>query len=304
MISDHTHFKTGDEIVFTTRGFYHPERKIKAIPLYKQSLNGGLEKSVDEFGDKWFYQTHPSWIQESSFGRGIFVPTSEITETYDPFKSEEIIKRMEDEVAIQIISFLQEIGIDKKDIGLLGSYLFYTGRKPHDVDLIVRGKDNLNLVKDSFKKLLTSIDGRNSPSEEYIRKSIPRYEEKYNSNFNDFVGMIRRRWPTIRVPGKFFGKIRFTYKINEVPILEPPLGEVAANRVISGRVIEDSGTSFMPRHFQMKSDGQQIRVLTYFWDYSYCVKRGDKTVLRGDYYPENQMFILSNPKHHGLRFID
>jgi predicted nucleotidyltransferase len=302
MIPDHTHFKTREGIIFTTRGFCHPRDKIRAIPLYKPSLNGCLEKSVDEFGDRWLYQVHPNWIQESSFGRGIFVPASEISETYDPFKSEEKIKGLDDKIAIQIISSLQEIGVDKKDIGLLGSYLFDTGRKPHDVDLIIRGLENMTLIKTNFRDLLRDVGGKNSPSEEYTKKSIPRYEEKYNSDSNDFAKMIVRRWPTIHVPGKFFGKLRFTYKPNEIAALEPPVGEALMNEALSGEVTNDIGTNFMPRHFQLRSDNKQVKVLTYFWDFSYCVRTGDRVVLKGDYYPQSSMLMLSNPKKHGVKF--
>ncbi len=301
MLNDHVHFKTRDGIIFTTRGFYHPKDYVRSVPLYRPSIERSpLEKRVDEFGDIWLYKQHPEYIRESEFGRGIFVPIQDILETYDPFNLG-IDKGLEDVVGERIIKLLLDIGVNEYDIGLLGSHLVNTGNKPHDIDLVLRGVDNLNLVKERFNDLLNVIKGRDDHPEQYVKETVLRYEKKYNDEFNSFKEIISRRWPTIHVPGKFFGKLRFTYREDEVPVSELPLGKKVSDTSLKGKVVDAFRTNFMPRSFTFSSQGRDIKMFTYFWDFSYCVHEGDDVVVRGDYFPENQFIIICNPKEHGIR---
>jgi len=301
MLTDHSHFKTKDNIVFTTRGFYHPSGYIRAIPLYKNYIEReGLEKSVDEFGDIWLSKIHPEYIKNSSLSAGILVPFPDISRVYDPFNASGIIKDLQDPIGNKIINFLLCIGIDESDIGFLGSYLIDTGHKPRDIDFIIRGLKNLSLIKGNFNDLLKKISGVNYPPEEYVESALTRYENKYNKEFNSFREIIQRRWPTINVPKRFFGKLRFTYKREEVPPLELPLGQKIPDISLTGRVIEDTGTSFMPRNFVLSVEDKNIKVYTYFWDFAYCAKEKDVVSVRGDFFPESKMILICNPKKHGV----
>lgn len=302
MLNDHVHFKTKDGIIFTTRGFYHPKGSVRSVPLYKPTTKrNSLEKNVDEFGDIWLHEQHPEYLKDSKFGKGIFVPIENILETHDPFNLRMADKSLEDVVGERIVKLLLNMGICEQDIGLLGSHLVKTGNLPHDTDWVLRGIDNLKLVKERFNDLLNSIRGRNAPSEQYVKEAILRYEGKYNSEFNNFREMIERRWPTIYVPGNFFGKLRFTYRENEVPITESPLGEEISDTAIKGKVLDDFGTNFMPRSFLFASQGRNIKAVTYFWDFSYCVNEGDEVIIRGNYFPESRIVLICNPKKHGIR---
>lgn len=299
---DHTHFKTIDGLVFTTRGFFHPETSVRAVPVYKPSQDPiVLNKSLDEFGDIWLKKEHPSYVQQSIFGQGIFVPNQKIAKIYDPFqRTLEILSKIDDVWSQKIIQTLLDLGIEVNDLGFIGSNLVDTGRKPHDLDLIIRGKENLNQIRQNFHKILCLLGAKNSPNEEYISKSTRRYEEKFNSVHNDFGEMIQRRWPTINIPNKFFGKLRFTYLPEEVPSVRI-LGKFISEKLLCGEVTDDSGTNFMPRTFSIESQNNKYEALTYFWDYSYCVKKWDRVIIKGSLYDHN-FILLNKPKKHGIRF--
>ncbi|MCX6748049.1 MAG: hypothetical protein NT076_00420, partial [Candidatus Pacearchaeota archaeon] len=179
---------------------------VRAAGLYyPDSSNNELIKEVDELGTGKIGNLNPGYILDLGSGKAIYVPEGEIIEKHQPFgETEKKIKEIKDPSAIKLITELERIGVSIKDMGLIGSYLINTGKEPHDVDLIVRGIKNMINIKNNFKELLKKIGAENFPNGDYINSSIQRYNVKYNEEYNDFKGMISRRWPTIYIPKKPF----------------------------------------------------------------------------------------------------
>ena len=67
--------------------------------------------------------------------------------------------------------------------------------------------------------------------------------------------------------------------------------------VIQGQVIEDIGTNFMPRFFKIKTDAGEYSVITYFWDYTYCVKKNDEVMINGSLFEDNVISLNDRNKH-------
>ncbi|MBS3145064.1 nucleotidyltransferase domain-containing protein [Candidatus Woesearchaeota archaeon] len=306
-MKDYTHFLTKDKIIFTTRGNIHPKGFIRSAALYRNIKEGSrklenllFDKEVDEFGTKWVYKTNPSYVKNDKYGRYILVPEEDIVKSFDPF-SKEVQERvklaLENSVWGTLFRNLTKL-IPIEDIGFIGSFLMGFSTKESDLDIVVRGKKNLEIIKNNFKELLKTLKAINVPKEDIIDISLKKYYSIYNKNENDFRKMMERRWSTI-VTKDYMLKIRFSYKESEIDEIIPKIKQREA--IVEGQVIDDTGVDFMPRSFKLKSKNKEYLVQTYFWDFTYCVKKGDIIKVKA-YLFDNKVLYLCEPEKHGIKF--
>ena len=308
MIQDHTHVLTKQGDIFTVRGFCS-EGAIWAVPIYFVSNNGDkifgskkYTKLVDEFGEK-YQNLIPEWLVETSFGIRIKIPIFEVVQLFDPFSNfQQIYKQLDAPIYKNVIDALSQI-VPFKDIGHIGSYLIGFPSSRSDLDLVIRGKNNMLSVKNRFDDFLKKIKAQCSITQKQFDKSIRKYNTLFNKDNNDFDYMIYNRWPTVYIPNKLFCKIRFTYNAAEDDIFQPPKLQETKEATISGEVIEDTGVSFMPRHFILRDvQNRDYTVVTYFWDYSYCVSKKDIVSVAGAVDKSLSVIVIRDRRRHGIRF--
>jgi len=300
-MKDCWHFMTKDRFIFTTRGDMHPPGLILSAGVYCPDENGDrtykgvrYSKKIDEYGEEWIKQKHPEYVVKNESGNRILVPSGEIERYFNPFdipdKTRKVMKETKWGGLMKIIEEL----VPKGDIGFIGSYLMGFPTENSDVDMIIRGMENLKRVRENFDYVLNKLNARDNLDEDLTRISLEKYYNLYSNEKNDFSRMIENRWPTIRTP-EYMTKLRFVPKDKEVnfPKMEDRLKEIE----ISGKVVDDIGTNFMPRFFMVKSDDREYTVMTYFWDYTYCVVNGDKIKISGRLFKDDVVAINDRTKH-------
>tara|TARA_Y100000310_G_scaffold332096_1_gene407005 strand:- start:1238 stop:2155 length:918 start_codon:yes stop_codon:yes gene_type:complete len=304
-MKDCWHFITKDGLIFTTRGNIHPEGFIRAIGLYLPDEKGDrvysgkkYSKIIDEYGNKWVKEKHPGYVINDDEGTKILVPIKNIDKYFDPFavskETREIIRKTKWGKLIIILEKL----IPREDIGFIGSYLIGFPTDKSDIDIIIRGLGNLKIIKNKFNNILEELDAKPN-LEDYLTKiSLEKYYNLYSKEKNDFSKMIENRWATIKTK-EYMTKLRFVPKNNEVDF--PIVGKKIKEIEISGKVIDDIGTNIMPRFFNILTEKDKFTVLTYFWDYTYCVKKGDEININGNLFEKNIILINDRDKD-GITF--
>ncbi|NCO11043.1 hypothetical protein CO038_02840 [Candidatus Pacearchaeota archaeon CG_4_9_14_0_2_um_filter_39_13] len=302
---DHEHFFTVSGGIFTTRGNTHPSGFVHAAGVYRPSGNGEKEfegkkytKEVDDFGNKWVKEINPDYVKEEGPNSYILVPEKDIIKIFNPFEnSVKIQEKISDTKWNAVLEELKKV-VPKEDIGFIGSYLIGFPNENSDLDIVIRGKDNLIRVKSSFQQIVNNLNAKNSVDERIMQVSLDKYYKMHNEKNNDFRKMVERRWPTIRT-NDFMMKIRFTCGDKEENFMTKK--ELNEDFLCSGVVTDDTGTAFMPREFKIETEEGIYRVLTYFWNYTYCVSNGDKLDVRAAKIGEN-LLIIKNRDKHGIKF--
>lgn len=304
-MKDCWHFITKKGFIFTIRGDIHPKGKILSIGIYCLDKKGNREyngkkysKKVDEYGEKWVKEFHPEYIIKNDFITQILVPEEDIDKYFNPFEiSDEAKEKMKKTKWGNLILVLEEL-IPKEDIGFIGSYLIGFPTEKSDIDILIRGLDNLRKIKENLDYILRKLNATNDLGESLTKISLEKYYGFYSKDKNNFSKMIKNRWPTIRTP-EYMTKLRFTPKDNEIDF--PILKDRLSNIEIKGNVIDDLGINFMPRFFKIKTNQVEYTIVTYFWDYAYCVKKGDEVIVNGDLF-ENNIIAINNKTNHGVKF--
>jgi len=304
-MKDCWHFITKDGFIFTTRGSVHPKEFILSIGVYYPDPNGNREyegvkysKRIDEYGEEWIKQYRPEYIVQNESGRQILVPIKDVKKYFDPFKIS-----LEEKDFVRgtkwgkLIETLEKL-IPTEDIGFIGSRLIGFPSENTDIDIVIRGVDNLKKIKQNFDIILKQLSATDNIGEALTKISLEKYENLYVKEKNNFSKMIKNRWPTIKT-FEYMTKLRFIPREGE--IIFPPLKKKLKEIEIKGRVIEDIGTNFMPRFFKIKADTGEYSVITYFWDYTYCVKKNDKVMINGSLFEDN-VISLNNRNKHGINF--
>ena len=227
------------------------------------------------------------------------VPEEDIQEIFDPFKVLSIVEeRVFKTPWKQLIESIKKV-VPPRDIGVIGSHLMGFATPVSDMDILIRGKENLYQIQERFNEILGELKAEKTLDERRLRLSIEKYHQIYNSENNDFLEMIRRRWSTIRTR-EYMTKLRFAYHEKEIP--EKEKREDIRETTLYGKVIDAEGTNFMPREFSIDSEGERYTVKTYFWDFSYCVKEGDSVRVKATLQEGNTLH-LCDKRDHGIIFI-
>src|SRR3989344_6519896 len=308
MITDHTHIKINNGDIFTVRGFDN-DKEIFAVPVYFVSLDGErvlgslhYRNAIDEFADEYTRKS-PNMVIDTVYGRRVKIRQGQINKIFDPFSDfPRIYSTIKNDDYRKVINALSRF-VCLEDIGFIGSSLVNFSTKDSDLDVVVRGLENYRKLKNNFSLILKEIDASCSISRKQFNKSVEKYNELFNKEHNDFSCMIFNRWSTVHIPDKLFCKIRFTYDPKKDDLFYAPKNIETAEADLCGKVISDEGVNFMPRHFKVKTDdGEEYLVITYFWDYSFCVSLGDRVVINGSLDKKNKIMIIGDRKSHGIKF--
>ncbi len=307
---DYTNFLTKDNILFTIRGFYHPEELVRAVPCYVADENGdryskflrkSFRRDIDEFGDSWLSTTKPNYLKETPLGKMILVPTEDIIQVFDPF---ELSKETKTEIAQtdfqKISNAIEAVGIPKEDIGVYGSYLTGFQNSASDIDVVIRGINNMTLAKENISKIRKTLCAKEYLDDKKVIATVEKYRSTYNPEKNDFSPRLFRRWSTLRLSSLII-KLMFMYKPDEVPKNLLPT-ELTEDVCVEGIVTNDEGTCFMPRHFTIRGEEKEYTVITYFYHFYFAVRNNDKVKVYGSLSKDGQTILLHDKNSHGIQF--
>jgi len=308
MIPDHTHVVATTGEILAVRGF--SEDATYAVPIYFPCSSGRrlfrqqyYEKMVDEFAER-YEREHPMRVTSSPFGKRVRLFDEDIVVQFDPFS---VFAR-----AYAELPALAKLCIDalcryvrQEDIGYIGSRLLGCADERSDMDIVIRGERNLLRMRRSMSDFARDIGGCVGISHEQFGKSIAKYERCFNKSHNTFARMIANRWPTFCVANKLFAKLRFTYDLASDVIPTIPVAPACISRELTGIVVDSVGTAMMPRRFILEDGGgTHWQVMTYFWDYSYCVADGDTVTVSGSCDEAMKVCIIGDTQHHGIIIHD
>lgn len=309
-IDMYTHLLTKDGLLFTAREFYPSINRVRAVPCYFSDPAGDrksrlfkftFKRSVDEFGDIWVNKLKPKYISKTPNGeKAILVPVDDIIEFLDPFDlPEEIRKELEKSKFYPILQAVNKIGVGEKDIGVFGSYLSGMHNDNSDIDIVIRGINNMKLLKSKMDELRSLLQAKPQLDEVSKAATIKKYNELYNKE-NDFDKMIDCRWSTIKLDDKRVLKLMFNYKQGEKPQNLVPK-HLAKEGMLSGIVVDDTGVAFMPRNFIIENEKGQFTVLTYFYNYYFAVKSGNKVQIKGTLSKDGKSLLIHDRKNHWIK---
>ena len=306
---DCTHFITKDKIIFTTRGNIHPKNYVRAAVLYIPNESGvkildgqAYEKCINETGENLKYKIKPQYLKNDKTGKYIIIPKKDIVKTFSPFDrkiKDKIFNELRSSKWKELLEELKQI-VPIEDIGFIGSYLIGFQNSDSDLDIIIKGSNNLYKIQKNFNAILKKLNGKNNLNSKIFKISLEKYYSIYNRTTNDFSSMIKRRWPTIST-ANFTLKLRFSLKDDETNKYK--FRKKKGTVEIVGLVTNDAGTNFMPRTFSLISNGKNYTAITYFWDYAYCVKTGDRVIVNAFLFNDN-LLLISDVDKHGIKFKD
>lgn len=309
--SDYINFMTKDGTLFTTRGDYHPKGFVRAVPCYRVHKDGErstnilpgkkIKREVDEFGDGWIKSEKPSYVRDFGLGTAIYVPVEDITMIFDPFDvSKENCDYLMSSKYGTLITTLVNLGVPKEDIGVYGSRIAGLENANSDLDLVIRGKDNMLNIKSNISKIHSSVGSTSQISKDQFTKTISKYNNIYNPKINNFESRIHNRWSTIQTD-EYMLKLMFVPKSSDSLDMVFPKKSVS-EITLTGEVISDENTCFMPREFKIKCGYKVYSVITYFYHFYFSVKKGDLITIHGSQTNEDSLILLHDRKKHGIKF--
>ncbi len=313
-ITDLDYFLTKDGIVYITRGYYHLPEDIFACPVFWPDKNGDrlhpqrgrYRKDITEFNEKIF-SIHPQY-RHDSFPRNFpLIPRSEIIEIFHPRdKMLQFLEQEKGTIWHDLALYLKSnISIPLEDIGIFGSYLVdlhkdVGNRQIKDIDFAIYGIDNLIAAKNGMEKLLEHF-GFTHISDEHIRYHAEKFGKQFSPSVNTFEKTLANKWSSIQIAPGLLNTLRFVYKENEIPP-NPVVCGVKTAVKITGNVIDDIGSNFMPRVFIVQSDTIKYTVVTYCWSFQLCVKNGDRVEIAGNLHDDGKTVSLDAPIH-GIKIL-
>lgn len=303
-LTDLDYFRTKDDIIFYAKGYYHPENIVIAIPVFWPDPEGDR---IHESGRKYRKDVKEIVRHDKIPKSAVRVPSEDIVAVFRPREAfKKFMAEFDDSIWRKIaIAFIEE-GIPQKDIGIFGSYLVGLAEKKDgglikDVDFLIYGLENFRKLKEGgFEKVREKL-GLGRISKEHIKWHAEKYGRYFKPGLTNFEETLKRKWPSLQIAPGILSTARFIYKKGEIPpnpITSPPLKRAA----IRGRVVRDEGAHFMPRVFEVSSQGQIFRVVTYFWAFYCAVKKGDEVEIIGTLHEDNALISLDDG-YCGIKII-
>ncbi len=313
-ITDLDYFFTKDGIFYIVRGYYHPERGVFANPVYWPDKNGNrlhsngkrYYKDVVEFNKKTF-SLHSEYCHNFVPHNFPLVSRKDIVEVFRPRdKMQQFLEEEKGTIWHDIILYLVEtMSVSPEDIGIFGSYLVglnknTKGQHIKDIDFVIYGLDNFVAVKNGMEKLLKHF-GFGHISDEHIRYHAAKFGREFFSSANTFEKILANKWSSIQVAPGLLNTLRFVYEEKEIP-LNPIKNGVKEICKITGEVINDLGSNFMPRVFSMQLGKVEYTVVTYCWAFQSCVKKGNRVEITGNLHDDCRT-ISVDASNHGIKIL-
>lgn len=312
--SDLEYFISSDQIIYIVKGPYHPDDGVFAYPVFWPDKTGDrvhprfgrFKKEVSDFNEKIF-TIHPEYRHTDIPLNIPLVPRSHIEEVFEPKKRiQAFLKQEQGTVWHDIFTYLTDtLDIPAEEIGIFGSYLFelhkdQTGSHIKDIDFAIYGLKNFFKVRQVIDRLLQHF-GFTHISDEHIKYHIQKFGSLFKQGINSFEKTLANKWSSIQIKPGILSTLRFVYKPEEMPP-NPITSDIQGPIQIEGTVEDDIGTNFMPRVFTIRTADNLYTIVTYFWAFQACVKKGDNCLITGNIH-EDKKTISVDSQSHGIKIL-
>lgn len=309
IFSDLDYFLSKDKIVYLVKGYYHPSTGVFATPVFWPDPKGQrvhqqwgtYTKQVSDVNNRIF-KLHPEYAHTLIPRQTPLVLRKDIQEVFHPReKIKQFKKEMQGSIWHAIFQYLVSImGVKEKDIGIFGSYLVNLHQdKNHkhlkDVDFVIYGRSNLSKVKENIGKLIKHFHFSHI-SKEHIRYHQQKFGNLFDPKINSLEKTLANKWLSIQVAPGLLNTLRFVYQINEIPP-NPITVPIKSFIKIKGVVIDDFDSNFVPRVFSVKTNAKIYQVVTYFWVFQACVKKGNQVLITGNLHQDEHTISIDNYSH-------
>lgn len=306
-LPDTDYFRVKDDIIFLTKGYYHPDGFVIATPVFwgmvhrqgNHSSDGErlhpsgrrYVKYVNEVNNEKLLRLLPHYKNTDiprSFAK---VPLEDIIEVFNPKEAFRTFLANEEKTIWRELaeSFTNIGGVPSEDIGIFGSHLVdlsrtADGQLRKDIDFVIYGLDNFRKLRyGGLEKIRQKLGlGRISP--DHIMWHTKKYGENHSPRATNFPETLKRKWPSLQIAPGILSTLRFVYKPDEIPsnpVISPAMRRIS----IVGAVETAENTNFIPRTFAVASSYQKSRqkflVVTYFWAFHSPVREGDLVEITG-----------------------
>lgn len=314
--SDLDYFMTKDRIIFLVKGGYHPPDKVFAYPVFWPDPKGErynpefgrYTKQVSDINNQRIFEMQPQYRHAGVPQATPLVPKADITRVFEPsLRLTDFLSGGREGMWHNLYDFINHhIGIQAQDIGIFGSYLVglhgnQQGEHLKDIDFVIYGIRNMQRVKAAIISLRRKLNA-NPISPGHIKYHVYKFGRHFRPDLNSFDLTLANKWSSVQLAPGLLSTLRFSYKRDELPsnpITGPPLGSIQ----LSGKVIEDEGTNFMPRTFKLVTPwGETWQVVTYFWAFQSAVRTRDEVQVTGDLHPGN--VICVDATDHGIKILE
>lgn len=313
-LTDLDYCQTTDGIIYIVCGCYHPPGQVLALPVYWPDPTGDryepklgtYHKKIDTFSRAVFAE-HPDYRNPHSPWLIPLIPRTEIKRIFHPRdRIATFLVEHKTDIWRRIFDGLVTIcSVPATDIGIFGSYLTglhqnQAGEHQKDIDFAVYGLANLARVKNNFSQLRQAV-GAGPISAEHIAYQTKKYGAELISPATTWEKLLAGKWSSLQIGPGLLSTIRFVYKTAEIPpdLLRNPVDQGPIT--VSGLVIDDLGTNFMPRQFSLKTKTGTYQVLSYFWAYQSAVKIGQTVEVSGTIC--NNHFVCLNLPTSSLKIL-
>ena len=201
----------------------------------------------------------------------------------------------------RIIHEIIRLGISPRDIGLFGSKrLGFPNYR--DEDFVVYGEKNMRFLHDNISVFKESV-GLYNQTYMHAKHQADVHGRYYDRHVNSLIMCLIRKWSTCAFSPEHATTIRFvpetvtTGNILKKYFLKLPKDEI---HTIRGVVIDDEGTSFMPRVFKMRTNDRILTVITPLWIFHQCVRKNDLVEITGVVSGDKLLVWRYN---HGIKII-
>jgi predicted nucleotidyltransferase len=317
-LTDLDYFRTKDDIIFLTKGYYHPEGFVIAIPVFWGTPDGErihlsgkrYHKEIDEVFNKRLFRLLPQYKNSEIPKSAARVPLNDIVEVFKPQRAFKkfLTEGNKKSIWYKIAFSFQELAkISLDDVGIFGSYLVGLAGKEEkdpikDIDFLIRGLDNFRKLRNGGLKKIHEKFGFSPISQDHIAWHVKKYGEYFDQTLTSFPETLKRKWPTLQIAPGILSTIRFVYKKDEIPA--NPITSLPLERIsIKGRVKAAEGVHFMPRVFEVLSSDKIFRIITYFWAFYCAVKEGDEVEITGTIHKEGNLISLDDHQS-GIKIIN
>lgn len=304
-LTDLDYFRTKDDIIFLTKGYYHPENIVIAIPVFRPDPKGGR---IHDSGRKYRKDVEEFYRNPTIPKCAARIPLNDIVEVFKPRQAfKKFLTESSDSIWHKIALAFREEGIPLNDIGIFGSYLVGLAEKEgggliKDVDFLIYGLDNFRKLRNGGFRRIQEKLGFGPISQDHIAWHAKKYGQYFEPGLTNFQETLKRKWPALQIAPGILTTVRFIYKKREIPpnpITSPPLKKV----IIRGKVVKDEGAHFMPRVFEISSSGQIFRIVTYFWAFYCAVKEGDEIEITGTIHQDNKTISIDD-RASGIKILN
>jgi len=286
MYSNCDYFFDSSGNIYLVRGYLHPPGSVYAKMIYQKDEAG---TRLDNFGNHYIKQ---------QLDDGLLISKDSIVSYFKP-RQATILKSLSG-IWKNIYNSLLNSGVAKEDIGVFGSALvnFPVIR---DVDFIVYGVDNCQLIRRQINKIKSDL-GFTDISPDHIKYQAQKFGASHNLAATNFEKTLSNKWSTMQIVPGISNTIVFGYREEEVTSELDASDRPGREIIITGIVLDDLYSNFVPRIFKISSAGQIYTIKTLFWAYHGCVLTGQRVKITGKLVDDK--VILINDFNHGIWLED